>query len=115
MWWALGFAAVTTVGLALLGWGLLIMHTLIYGTAAVIGPGTIPAPADARYRLGFTVAVIVNLASALVLARLAWHTPGRTWPPVLQGLAAAGLAAVVAGCAFLLAVGINPVDFVVAL
>jgi hypothetical protein len=65
--------------------------------------------------MGFTVAVIVNLASALALARLACHTPGRTWPAVLQGLAAAGLAAVAAGCAFLFAVGINRVDFVVAL
>jgi hypothetical protein len=115
VWWALGFAAVTTAGLALLGWGLLVMHALIYGIAAAIGPGTIAAPDYARYRLGFTVAVIVNLVSALVLARLAWRTPGRTWPPVLQGLVAAGLAAVAAGCAFLIAVGINPVDFVLAL
>ena len=115
MWWALGFAAVTTVGLALLGLGLFIILALIYGGAAVIGPGTIAAPDDARYALGFTAAVIVNLASASALALLVCHTPGRTWPPALQGFAAAVLAAVVACCVLLLAVGINPVDFVGAL
>ena len=116
MWWALAFAAVTTAGLALLGWALLIMHALSYGATALIGPGTIAAAPDAaRYRQGFTVAVIVNLVSAPVLAWLVCHTPGRTWLPVLQGLAAAGLAAVAAGCALLLSLGIDPVDFVSAL
>jgi hypothetical protein len=80
-----------------------------------IGPGTIAAPDAARYRQGFTLAVIVNLVSAPVLARLVCHTPGRTWLPVLQGLAAAGLAAVAAGCALLLSLGIDPVNFVSAL
>ena len=115
MWWALGFAAVTTAGLGLLAWGLLVLDVLIYGTADVIGPETITAPDGARYRLGFTLAVAVNLATAAGLAGLACHTPGRTWPPAFQGLAAALLATVAAGCALLVAIGINPVDFVTAL
>ena len=115
MWWALTLAAVTTAGLGLLAWGLLLMHAFIYGAAAVVGVELITAPDGTRYRLGFTIAVIVNLASAPVLARLACHTPARNWPAVLQGLAAALLAAIAAGCALLVTVGINPVDFVTAL
>ena len=114
VWWALAFAVVTTAGLGLLAWGLLIMHALIYGAGAVVGPETIAAPDGARYRLGLTVAVVVNLATAAGLARIAAQTPGRTWSPALQGLAAALLAAVAAGCALLVTVGINPVDFAVA-
>ena len=114
MWWALALAAVTTAGLGLLAWGLLLMHAFIYGAAAVVGVELITAPDGTRYRLGFTIAVIVNLASAPVLARLACHTPARTWPAVLQGLAAALLSATAAGCALLVTVGINPVDFVTA-
>jgi hypothetical protein len=58
--------------------------------------------------------VIVNLLGAVALAWLG-SKPGRTWPPSVQGLAAALLAAVGAACALLLTLGINPVDFVVAL
>lgn len=108
------FAGVTTVALGLLAWGLLVMHALIYGTAAVIGPDTITAPGGARYRLGFIVAVAVNLATAAALAGLVGRTPGRMWPPAFQGLAAALLAAVAAGGALLVTVGINPVDFTFA-
>lgn len=111
VWWALVFAAVTTVGLGLLAWGLLVMHALTYGTATVIGPEAITAPDGARYRLGILVALAVNLATAAGLAGLVGHTPGRSWPPALQGLAAALVAAVAAGCALLVVVGINPVDF----
>lgn len=114
MWWALVFAAVTTAGLGLLAWGLLVMDALIYGASAVVGPEAITAPDGARYRLGFSVAVVFNLATAVGLARLSSHTPGRTWPTALQGLAAALLAAVAAACALLVTVGINPVDFAVA-
>ncbi len=91
------------------------MHALTYGAAAVVGPESITAPDVARYRVGFTVAVIVNLVSAPALARLACHTPGRTWPPILQGLAAALIAAIAAGSALLVTVGINPLDFMGAL
>jgi hypothetical protein len=114
VWWALAFAAVTTGGLALLVWALLILHAFAYGGAAVIQLEPIDPPDTARYLLAFTVAVTVNLASAAALGDLAGHTPGRTWPPALQGLAAAVLAAVAAGCALLLTLGINPVDFVLA-
>ncbi len=114
VWWALAFAAVTTVGLALLAWGLLILHALVYGSAAVIQLEPITPPDDALYLVAFTVAVMVNLASAAALAWIAWHTPVRAWPPALQGLAAAVLAAVAGVCALLLTLGINPVDFVLA-
>lgn len=114
VWWALAFAAGTTLVLGLLVWGLLVMHALVYGTAAVIGPETITAPAGGRYRLGFTVALAVNLVTAAGLAGLVGRTPGRSWPPALQGLAAALLAAVAAGCALLITVGINPVDLATA-
>jgi hypothetical protein len=115
VWWAFGFAVVTTAGLALLGLGLFMVFALTYGAAAVVGPEMIAAPDDARFALGFTAAAIVNLASAPALALLAGHTPCRTWPPALQGFAAAVLEVVVAGCVLLLGVGINPVDFVGAL
>ena len=114
VWWALAFAAVTTVGLALVAWGLLILHAFVYGSAAVIQLEPIAPPDDARYLLAFTIAVTVNLATAAALAWIAWYTPVRTWPAALQGLAAAVLAAVAGVCALLLTLGINPVDFALA-
>jgi len=112
--WALMFAAVTTVGLALLAWGLLIAHALTYGSAEVLRSGSVAPPDEARYRLALLLAVVVNLASASALAGLARHTPARTWRPSLQGLSAAVLAAVAAGCTLLLTLGIDPVHFVTA-
>ena len=88
-WWALAFAAVTTAVLGLLAWGLLVMHALTYGAAAVVGPESIAAPDGDRYRVGFAVAAVVNLVSAPALAGLACPSSERTWPPIVQGVAAA--------------------------
>ena len=41
--WAVGLAAVTTVGLGLLTWGLVVMHALVYGVDGVIGQGVVEA------------------------------------------------------------------------
>ncbi|HEU5144185.1 MAG TPA: hypothetical protein VFT81_03345 [Dermatophilaceae bacterium] len=115
VWWALAFGAVTTAGLGILAWWILIAHALSHGVADVISPGAMAAPDGRRYGLALAGGGIVNLSSAMALAWLAFHTPGRTWPPAAQGLAAALVAAVGAACALLLTLGINPVDLVVAL
>lgn len=116
VWWALAFGGLTTLGLGVLAWGLLIMHALSYGVANVIAPETgLAAPEGSRYVLALAVGVIVNLAGGPTLIWLAIRTPARAWPPVVLGLCTALLAAVVATCALLLTLGINPVDFVHAL
>jgi hypothetical protein len=116
VWWALGFSVVTTVGLGVLVWGILIVDLIGYGAAAVMMPETTPtAPEDAPYGLAFAVGVVVNVVCASALARLAFRTPVRTWPPAVQGLAAALTAGLTAVCALLLTLGINPVGFVIRL
>jgi hypothetical protein len=114
VWWALGFSALTTVGLGALTWGIVIAHALAYGVGAVVAPQTIAAVDGDRYRLAFALAVIASLASASSLAGLAARTPARTWNPVVQGLTAAILAAVAGASALLLTLGMNPIAFVAA-
>lgn len=116
VWWALVFGGLTTAGLGVLTWGLLVMHAVGYGVAAVIAPETdVASPDGGRYGLAFAVGVIVNLATASTLTRMASHTAIRTWPPVAQGLGTALVAAVAASCALLLTLGISPVGFLLAL
>jgi len=116
VWWVLVFGGLTTAGLGVFTWVLLVMHALGYGVAAVIAPETeVAAPDGGRYGLAFVVGVIVNLAAAAALTRLASHTAIRTWPPVAQGLGTALVAATVASCALLLTLGISPVGFLLAL
>jgi hypothetical protein len=115
MWWTLGFGALTTVGLAVFTYGLLLFDALVYGTTKVIAPETgLAPPNNDRYGLAFAVAVIVNLVSGPVLIWLATRTRARTWRPVALGLCAALVAAMAATCALLLTLGINPVEFVLA-
>lgn len=114
VWWALGFSALTTVGLGALTWGIAIAHALAYGVGSVVAPQTIAAVDGDRYRLAFAVGVIANLASASSLAWLAPRTSARTWNPIVQGLTAAVLAGVAGASALLLALGMNPIAFVVA-
>ena len=115
-WWALAFGGLTTAGLGVFAWALLLMHALGYGVAAVIAPETaLAAPDGGRYGLAFGIGVIVNLATAAAMTRLASHTAIRTWPPIAQGLGTALIAAAVASCALLLTLDINPVDFLLAL
>ena len=114
VWWSLGFGGLTTLGLGVLAWGLLIAHALMYGTIEVIGLSKgITAPESNRYLLAFAVGAVVNLAGAPALIWLAVRTRVRSWPPVVLGLAAALVAAVAAACALLLVLGLNPVEFVV--
>jgi len=116
VWWVLVFGGLTTAGLGVFTWVLLVMHALGYGVAAVFAPETeVAAPDGGRYGLAFVVGVIVNLAAAAALTRLASHTAIRTWPPVAQGLGTALVAATVASCALLLTLGISPVGFLLAL
>lgn len=114
IWWALGFSALTTVGLAALTWGLAIVHALVYGVGAVVAPQTIAAVDGDHYRLAFVVGVVASLAIASFLAWLAARTPARTWSPVVQGLTAAILAAVAGAGALLLTLGVNPITFLAA-
>ncbi|MFP5335884.1 MAG: hypothetical protein ACLGIV_11285 [Actinomycetes bacterium] len=114
--WALAFGSLTTVGLAVLAAALLVEHTLVYGAATVIRPETrVAAPDGGRYGLAFAVGAVVNLGMASALGWTAPRTAIRTWPPVVQGLGAALVAAVAAGCVLLLTLGIDPVGFVLSL
>lgn len=111
VWWGMGFGGLTTLGLGLLTWGILITHALIYGTFDVISPEVgIPAPQVNRYLLAFVIGVIVNLASAPLLTWAAFRLRARAWPPVLLGLSGAFVAAVAGTCALLLTLGFNPVE-----
>lgn len=113
VWWSLGFSGLTTLGLGVLTWGLLIAHALMYGTLEVIGPTKgITAPEGNRYLLAFVVAAFVNLVGAPALIWLVVRTGVRSWPPVVLGLGAALVAAVAGACALLLMLGLNPVEFV---
>lgn len=115
VWWALGFSALTTVGLGALAWAIVIVHALVYGVGAAVAPQAIAAVDGDRYRLAFAVGLIANVASASCLAWLAARTPARSWNPVVQGLTAAVLAAVAGASALLLSLGMNPLAFVAAL
>jgi hypothetical protein len=115
MGWALVFGVVTSLALAVLAVGLLIMDALAYGFTSVLAPDAAAAPDDGYYLLALVFGVVVSMAGAPALAWLGFGASSRTWPPVLQGLAAALCAAVAAVCALLLTLGINPIVFVAAL
>ena len=115
-WWALAFGVLTTAGLAVLTWGLFVVHALSYGVGSVVAPETeVAAPETGRDALALTLGVLVHVASASASLRLAPHTPIRTWPAVLQGLGASLIAVALASCALLLMLGISPLGFLLAL
>jgi hypothetical protein len=116
--WALGFGAVTTVGLGVLTGMLILLHAFVSGVIGVIGqPGTeaIEALEPLRYVVAFAVGAVVNLAVALSLVWVASRTPARDWPPLAQGALAAFFAAVLGLWALLQVLGIGLVDFVLGL
>lgn len=116
LWWALVFGALSTVGLGALALGLLVMHGLMYGTLAVIGPEVrIPPPGGDRYPLAFAAGVMANVTVGVTLMWLALRSRARTWSPVLLGLSVALVAGLAAASVLLLVLGINPLDFVAAL
>ena len=97
MWWSLVFGALTTAGLGVLAWALLVLHALGYGAVVVIAPGTdVAAPDGGRYASAFAVGVIVHAAIATAALRLGSRTAIGTWPPMAQGLGTALVAAPVA-------------------
>jgi hypothetical protein len=110
MWWTLVFSAATTTGLVLLVFFLVAMYTV----ASVIMDATghrDSLRADGNgFGAAFALAVVVNLGSALMFGWLAGQSPLRTWPPVLQGLAASLLALALALCAISVPLGVSPVD-----
>ena len=116
MTWALGFTSVTLIGLAVLSGGLLLMLALAGSSMKVFAPGAEIATIDSStFRSAFTLAAGVALVTAAGVARLTECTAARQWPPVLQGLASAAVAAVLSVLVLLLRLGIDPVDFLTAL
>ncbi|PVU82758.1 hypothetical protein DDP54_06735 [Cellulomonas sp. WB94] len=114
MMWALGFTAVTVVGLAALSVGLLVMQALVGGSVQVLAPESGIASTDAgTFGWAFALAAGVALVTTAGAARLTESTPARRWPPVLQGLAAAAVAALLSLVVLLLRLGIDPVAFLV--
>lgn len=116
VWWTLGFVVLTTTALGLLTWGLLILHAMTYGTFEVLRPQAgVSAPRIGNYVAAFLVGVAVNVAVAFAMVWLASRTRARRWHPITVGALAAFVAAVAAGSALLLALGINPVSFLFGL
>ena len=112
--WAAGFAALTSAGLAALAWGLLVMDALVaMGLALVVADGDVGL--GGGYGRALALGIAVNLLLAATVALSLRRTPARTWPPWVQGLASAGVAALVSGAVLLLLVGISPIAFVSAL
>ena len=110
-WWALACAFVTTAGLAVIAWVLLVLDALTYGVSQVFAV-TVDPPFTDRYGGAFAVAVAVNLGGTLVLSRLALRTSAAGWPPALAGALVAIAAGAIAASVLLLMLGINPVTVV---
>jgi len=108
--WALGFTGVTVVGLAALSVGLLLMRALADGAMRVVAPeARIASLGSGAFGWAFALAAGVALVTAAVVARLAERTAARRWPPVLQGLVAATVAAALALVVLLVRLGIDPI------
>jgi hypothetical protein len=116
MTWALGFTGVTLIGLALLSVGLFLMLALVEGSMRVFAPESEIASTDSgTFGWAFALAAGVALVTTLGVARLTECTAARRWPPVLQGLAAAAVAALLSLVILLPRLGIDPVGFLTAL
>lgn len=115
MVWAIGLSALTTIGLGLLTWGMVIMHALVSGVDGLIGQGDVEAVDPQRYELALVVGAAVNLLGAPTFAWLASRTPARGWPPPAQGAVAALLAGVIGLWALLRILGIGLLDVLLAL
>jgi hypothetical protein len=106
MTWGLGFTGVTVGGLAVLSVGLFAMEALIHGSIKVWAPeAEIASPDSGTFGWAFALAVGVALVTTIGVARLTECTPVRRWPPVLQGLAAAAVAALLSLAVLLLWLG----------
>ena len=113
--WALGLGVLATVGLAMLAWGLVVMHALSYGTFQVLRPDATTAPPDERrYALALAAGAGTALLVGPVLAGTTARRLARPWPPSLVGTGAAVLAAIAGASVLLLTLGVDPVSFVVS-
>lgn len=116
MWWTAGFVVLTTTGLGLLTWGLLIMHAMTFGTFEVLQPQAgVIAPKLDNYVRAFFVGATVNVAVAFGLVWLAHKTRARGWHPITVAVMAILAGAVVSSSASLIMLGINPVTFLLPL
>ncbi|WP_289020161.1 hypothetical protein [uncultured Ornithinimicrobium sp.] len=116
VWWTLALLLLTTAGLGLLAWALLVTHGMAYATFEVVRPrGVVVAPHLDDYVRALLVAVTTNVAVALALVWLARRTRARRWHPIAVGVLAAVTAVVLAGSTLLLLLGISPIAFVLAL
>lgn len=116
VWWTAGLVVLTTTGLGLLTWALLIMHALTYGTFEVLRPQAgVIAPEFDNYVRAFLVGATVNVAVAFAMVCLANRTRAQRWHPITVGIMTALAGAVAGGSALLLVLGINPVSFLLAL
>lgn len=112
MWWALGFSVLTVGGLGALSWALVVTHAMVYGFGSVFAEGAIDAVDLDRYRLAFFFGVVVTLVGAAALAWMSTRTATSSWHPLVQGLVAALLAAMLGASALLISLGIDPISFV---
>ncbi|MDQ1482937.1 MAG: hypothetical protein QOF35_1013 [Actinomycetota bacterium] len=116
MTWALGFTGVTLIGLAVLSAGLFLMLALVGGSLKIFAPDIETTSADSgTFGGALALAAGVALVTAAGVARLTECTVARRWPPVLQGLAAAAVAALLSLVVLLLRLGIDPVGFLTLL
>ena len=112
MTWALGFAGVTLIGLAVLSVALFLMLALVHGSLSVFASeAEIPSLDSGTFGWAFALAAGVALVTTAGAALLVERTAARRWPPVLQGLAAAVVAALLSVVVLLLRLGIDPVGF----
>ena len=114
MAWAVGFTAVTVVGLAGVSAGILLLQGLLFGVAEVFFPASAGPPTGGdTVRRAFVLAAGCAVVVTAGVARLNEATVVRRWPPVLQGLLAAAVGAPVSLVVLLLGLGIDPVDALV--
>ena len=112
VWWTAGFVILTTTGLGLLTWGLLIMHAMTYGTFEVLRPQAgVIAPEFDNYVRAFLVGVTVNVGVAFGTVWLANKTRARGWHPITVAVIAGVAGAVASSSASLMMLSINPVTF----
>ena len=111
MAWAVGFTAVTVIGLAVVSVGILLVLGLLSGVAEVISPASAGPPTGVdTVRWAFVLAAGAAVVVTVGVARLNEATVVRRWPPVLQGVLAAAVGAPVSLVLLLLLLGIDPVD-----
>ena len=116
MMWALGFTGVTVTGLAVLSVALFLTLTLVEGFMKVLPSQSKIAGADpGSLGWAFDLAAGVALVTTAGVAMLTGCTAARRWPPALQGLAAAAVAALLSLVVLLLRLGLDPVRFLTAL